>query len=804
VITLDQLAKQVDPDRTVLFLGAGASVPSGGPLAAQLASAITKRLGAEPISQNLVDVASLLELRVGRAALIKAIREEIGELQPTGGLLTLPNYDWHAIYTTNYDELIEKAYKKANKPYTVTSSNYDFGARDVAAGTPIYKIHGTIGKDEIDGYKFRLIVTDSDYEQSSSYREGIFASLQQSLLANDVIIVGYSLSDPDLRDQITKAGQLHQTQNTPTRLYAVIYTSDPERATLIERRGIHVAFGGIDEFAHYLAGYSPSPTLAPTSTSGPGYNLPARLQIASTDVNHARGLQPDAVRLFHGSPATYGDIAHRLTFSRSIEPSLTNQLRADDKPFAVVLGVEGVGKTTTVRQSLLALNREGYLAWEHRGDFSFNGRAWIQVEHHLRTSGLKGVLFVDDCPPFLSEVNALCDSLGTRTPPALKVILASTPSEWGPRSKSPAIFRGGETYSLSQLTDGEIAELVTLLEREPSIQSQVDPAFSRQNRYVQLTELRRRCGADMFVCLKNIFANEELDAILLREYGRLRPEIQDMYRHVAALQAAGARVHRQLIIRTLGLNMGAVKAILELSEGIINEYDIDPADGLYGWSTRHELIAQTITNYKFSDEYELYSLLDRVITNLVPTIPLEMRTLRDICNFRFGVGRLNDVNQQIELYRKMIGIAPRERVPRHRLIASLIDRQELDQAGQEIRNVEDAIGLDPPAQRYKVRLALRRAELTVGLLEEDRVAMIKQAKTLALKGITTFPRDKYAYMAYGEVGVAWAEHSRGTEVLDDAIAHMAAATETILDPQLSEELRKLERTRDRFAPPSAR
>lgn len=55
----------------------------------------------------------------------------------------------------------------------------------------------------------------------------------------------------------------------------------------------------------------------------------------------------------------------------------------------------------------------------------------------------------------------------------------------------------------------------------------------------------------MFVCLKNIFGRTDLDYILLEEYAGLNEPEQDIYRHVAALQAMDARVHRQLVLRCL-------------------------------------------------------------------------------------------------------------------------------------------------------------------------------------------------------------------------------------------------------------
>jgi hypothetical protein len=123
----------------------------------------------------------------------------------------------------------------------------------------------------------------------------------------------------------------------------------------------------------------------------------------------------------------------------------------------------------------------------------------------------------------------------------------------------------------------------------------VEPGFARLSRRDQFQRLRRRCGADMFVCLKNVFASDAFDAILLREYAQLDQGLQDVYRYVCGLEAIGTHVHRQLVLRLLGIEAQVISGLLEVLEGLVDEYDIDPGEGLYGWSTRHPVIARIIT-----------------------------------------------------------------------------------------------------------------------------------------------------------------------------------------------------------------
>src|SRR6185312_2914825 len=130
------------------------------------------------------------------------------------------------------------------------------------------------------------------------------------------------------------------------------------------------------------------------------------------------------------------------------------------------------------------------------------------------------------------------------------------------RLKNPKFFTKGRIFELSQLEAAEINSLITLVEHKPEISRLVQSSFKSMNRNEQFSALKQKCSADMFVCLKNIFANESLDIILLQEYEELDPPVQDLYRYVAALEAVGTRVHRQLMIRMLGIQADQVQASL--------------------------------------------------------------------------------------------------------------------------------------------------------------------------------------------------------------------------------------------------
>lgn len=790
MITTTDLAERVDPKRTALFLGAGSSVASGGPTAITLARKINNLAASGAIAgDDLMEVAGIAELKFGRPAVVQAVRDALKPLRPSGGLLALPAYDWPVIFTTNYDTLVEQAYSASGVPLSVIRSNFDFAAQDDEDAT-LFKIHGCITQDRVDGHRTAMVLTETDLEDQADYRQALLQRLSVEMNSKDIIFIGYSLADDYLRREVLMAAKMHREQYSPKRLTVLSYERDEDRAQLLEQRGVDVAFGSLDDFVDALTTASPPvPRIAFTSDDNP---LPPVLLSATGDANLQRAHDSDVHRLFNGGPASFADIEAGFTFERSVEPMLLRELRDPSTVAIALLGTGGVGKTTLARRLGHQLLEEGFGVWEHRSTFTLQPGAWLGVESRLRDAGRRAVLIVDDCTHHLREVNRIIDELGKEDEVALSLILTSTLAHWRPRTKSPHLFARGKVELLSRLTSQDIRHLDALTARTPQIRDLVDIGFASLGQGDRLARLRRRCRADMFVCLKNIFATESIDSILLQEYAELPEHLQDIYRLVAAIESTGAQVHRQLVMRMTALDSDDIGSLLHTLEGIVDEFDIRPHDGVFGWSTRHPVIAETITQYKFADQERRLELLRRLVEELNPTIQIEQRALRLICDHDFGIGSLEDINDQVSLLYRIVQRVPGDRVLRHRLIRGLMRADRLDAADNALKAAIDEVGMDPPLAGYSVRLLAQKARSTPGILDEDRVAMLYEARRLCIRNIERYPSDKHTYFNYGDIGSSFLEMTGDSAVLSDAVERMIAAEDVILDPELTRRRSELE------------
>jgi hypothetical protein len=795
-ISLAELVNSITPSDAALLLGAGASVPSGAPTGAALAHrlwrAITKT---DPVSEDLVETTAILCRRFGRTAVIDELIRVLQPLRPAGGMLGLPTLGWQNIFTTNFDRLVELAFSRQKLPLAVLRSNYDFTRKEDAAGQRLFKLHGCITQDRSRGDKSSMVLTEDDYEEYQAFRQASFAELKRILLQGDVLVIGQSLRDRHLQDLVKEVLNC-RNQGAPGRVFLLAFDPDDYRAQLLEDRGAKIAFGGIDELVHAFAGESSQRatvgTVAAKLDTDNETILPPSLVSTVRDVSVEATKPPNIVRMFNGGPATYADIGARVTFERDQEAHLLDAIEKREINVATVIGAAGVGKTTLVRMIALGLRQRGIGVWEHKNDFNFQHNAWIETEAGMRANGSRAILVLDECTHYMRGVNNILDEFAKIDLPSIQLIVTANAAQWTPRIKSKNFFSRGKLVNLSSLSDSEIRSLLNLLENNRLIAELVQTEFKRESRNRQFERLKQKCSADMFVCLKNIFANESLDTILLQEYDSLHESLQEYYRFVAALEAVGTRVHRQLILRMLGISASDVPAVLTGLSGIVDEFDIKPSRGIYGWSTRHLVIARKIADYKFSRIDDLIKLFDQIIDSINPAEPLEMQSVRAICDMDYGIGRIGDNITRERLYRRLVKLLPAERIPWHRLIRQKLDDGKVEDVEYLIRDAAEAAGSDSPIDRYRVRLLVLRSSETPNISRDDRLALLRKAFELAMKNAHKHRLDKYSYRELCTVAIEL--HKRGENVayMDEAIRRMREGADVILDPDLDRMLQNFE------------
>ena len=208
--------------KVVLFLGAGATVGAGGPDSGQLVRLVKENF---PLSDqhctNLFDVFESVIEEYDRKLLNDFIRDMLETLKPTEAHLELTKYDWAAIFTTNYDDLLEEAYRCSErlKPLRpVVHENFSEWLAD-RSKVRLFKMMGCIRSDPSD-IGSRMVLSRSDYHRALGKRRKYFECLYDALKGGSVVFIGYSFDDNIVLDTIGELLDTYGIDNIP-RSYAL-------------------------------------------------------------------------------------------------------------------------------------------------------------------------------------------------------------------------------------------------------------------------------------------------------------------------------------------------------------------------------------------------------------------------------------------------------------------------------------------------------------------------------------------------------------------------------------------------------
>ena len=178
-----------------LFAGAGISRAAGFVDWRELLKDIATDLGLDINRESdLIAVAQYhVNEKKNRARINQVLVDEL-----TKSAVNTPNHSILArlniqtVWTTNYDQLLERAFEDAGKVVDVkiTQENLAHTRRD--RNTVLYKMHGCVT------HPSEAIVTKDDYEQYALKRPLFVESLKGDLIAKTFLFLGFSFTDPNI------------------------------------------------------------------------------------------------------------------------------------------------------------------------------------------------------------------------------------------------------------------------------------------------------------------------------------------------------------------------------------------------------------------------------------------------------------------------------------------------------------------------------------------------------------------------------------------------------------------------------
>lgn len=196
------LSREIAERRAILFVGAGLSAGLGLPSWPQLIAELGEDLGysADEFLELSNDFRSLTEYYRLEKKSIDALRDRMLELgnvddnalRESRAHRLIVGLQFPIIYTTNYDQLLERAFALYDRQFNKTVTAKDIAREDPSLPT-IVKFHGDL--DDASS----LVVTETDYFRRLAFEEPLDIKLTADAFARTMLFVGYSLSDVNLR-----------------------------------------------------------------------------------------------------------------------------------------------------------------------------------------------------------------------------------------------------------------------------------------------------------------------------------------------------------------------------------------------------------------------------------------------------------------------------------------------------------------------------------------------------------------------------------------------------------------------------
>lgn len=665
---LQQILQQVQQGSVALFLGAGASHAAGGPLGGKLTDLVKKRFpkidqslsGFIEVCQDVIDTPPY-----NRNELEEFIRSKLDLLQPTEEHKVMTKHDWAAIFTSNFDDLIEVTYRTTTerlKPcQALYSDRFQVNPAD-RSKVYLFKLMGSVRALEAE--TGNMVLSRADYNGALVRRRKYLDHLSDFVKTGTIVFIGYSFGDRLVLDIIDEITEIHGKERLPWS-YALFDRLELDEKTryMFSSRKIIPLERSFNQFFQYLDKNYKAPVRVGISRNVHfkllGYDLEIEEQEARQQAEYFEILSEEKISqepgnrddFFKGSNRSWGAFREGWDFKRSLYASpdhrrpagrrvvagclkdrVFNELKrfdVEDNKVLLVTGMAGVGKTTMLRrlafdvyesgQAPVIIIRPGRINFDYRLLAAFIENLNHQLNQKIpageHIQPIKPLIIIDDAASMIRHVNRIKDYLTARGRAAL-IIAAERQGEWDLMWKTfPFKISKDNLYELDeQLNDqekGGIVEHLYKLGYIPTIGTFWDDIIER--------DFENSFFATIYTLVHP--SRKPLNQIIQDQYMQLTNQTQKAFRNICCFHRFNLPINLELLVRSLKCSYGdfhgevlgkdAAKVIFEEKDEIGNIL----------YRTHHRIIASKTAEFFFSDpeiqkEIFLEILEEAVLTNV--------------------------------------------------------------------------------------------------------------------------------------------------------------------------------------------
>lgn len=767
------LVAALESGECVLFLGAGVGynllkpdgshLPDGEALAKSLANKFHIDVDEHP---RLDQVAEVVELRRDRARLIAHLDQELSGFEPDESYKWLASLTWRAIFTTNYDRGIERAYElvaDTTQNPVVIATNSETRTWDPRFEVPVFHLHGSLSSPDA---KQAILITEQDYSRFRERRRMLFEQLRISYATTPILYVGYSHRDPNWRI-VTGELRAEFEPNRPPQSYRLVPQTPSLDREILEGQGVTTVDGNLADLCGAVRSRIGDVRVDPRGLEALAANVPgdlldlfhtspaavSGLLNSWTYVNQADFGAPPNTHAFHrGDRANWALIGQGLNFQRDLEEPLVDDLvdfATDPAPRVrsqIVLGPAGFGISTLLMAvaAWFAQNKVGTTLYLRPGASPLPA----DVEFAARNLPSPIVFCVDNAADYEYELANIHDLLARLKIPAY-LLLGERLNEW--RQCRPTL-RPRELM-LQPLSDTEILRLIDSLNKAGSLGklADLDPDL-------RFSTIKIRNQQQLLVTMREATEGKAFDAIIEDEYRSILDDAaKDAYGLVCAFSRVRALLRDSLCAETLGLPLTELFGLLTISlEGLVEWETIDEARGIEALRARHQVIADIVWN-RCLDRSTYERLLLAAVDSLNLTFNADAKAFESFTRDVDAVDNLRSFEAKTRFFELACKKDPLNGYVRQHYgrMLSRENRPEL-----ALSQIDKALELSPKARaiHHTRGVILRQMALESPSIEVGR-RRLAQSEDAFEGALRNNPRDEYSYQSLAELFLQWAKKS---------------------------------------------
>ncbi|MBN2684826.1 MAG: SIR2 family protein [Pontiellaceae bacterium] len=789
------LRQAIDSGTCVLFLGSGIGrhmrdadgkhAPTGWELAEEIAQHFKIESSTE---LDLARAAQIVELRKGRPELEAFLRTKLGGLTPDDMLKWLFSFRWKAIYTTNYDDSIEKAYdllsEPQQKPVSINITE-DIKPIDPRFDVPIYHLHGKLS----GGENPHIVITEKDYARFREKRRMLFDALRHDIATSNILYIGYSNRDPNWKLVHEELSAEFSAAKMP-QSYRIDPSADIIDVEILEAQNIHTLKLTYEDF--YKAGLTDLSAekidysqISKARQGVPRDLLPAfdanpvpvlRLLSSWTYVNQeAFHATPNVNDFLKGDRPNWALVGSRKMFQRDIEDDVFDELldyATDDKAYpktCAVLGSAGYGMTT------LLMTLAARLVADKAGPVFMlkPGQSVIEGDVQYAFSLLEGrpFFFVDDAADQLDCVKKTIHRL-KETNSAAMFIFGERTNEW--RQSRATVY--SKEFEIDPLSAPEIDRLLACLSSNGALGE-----LQHLSPEMRVAAIKQNYRNQLLVTMRQATEGKSFDAIIEDEFRGINSELgKRLYLAVCCFHQLGIFVRDSTLQDLLGIPLvDLYRQTADSTEGVVICEEVDGLRDGYVARARHRIIAQVVWERCGQPAEQ-----DQLVTNALRVLNLTYRIDRIAFENLVRADRIIDQIESLDGRINFFEIAI-QKEPENAYNLQHYARMLL-RAGKEtlaLSQIDSAIEIDPQARVLYHTRGMILAQLAMSNESSRDVGRrrLLQGEDCYRQCLKMRPNDEYSYQGLARMFFDWA---RRDDVEADEAAEYLQKAEAVINEGL--------------------